>query len=215
MDLRVPSAALPAVTSVVAVSAGFLFMLPFVDLGPLSSQMVLHIVLMNIAAPLVGAAVMRYSGLINSSKTLYLIASLQMGALWAAHAPSVLSGLAGSPALELMLHIALASASVAFWACVLSCMESGRWAGVLVLLLTGKLACLLGGLLTFAPRDIYELPQFVSVLCTTGPSTLADQQLAGLIMIVSCPLSYLVAAIVMSGHMLAAIDQTKTQASEI
>ena len=67
-----------------------------------------------------------------------------------------------------------------------------RWHGVLGLLVTGKLSCLLAALLVFAPRPLYPHRPSRSAM------SLADQQLAGLLMLTACPLSYVVAGIVMT-----------------
>src|SRR3546814_2902789 len=69
----------------------------------------------------------------------------------------------------------LALAAVLFWALLLASSATSRWSGLAALLLTGKLACLLGALLIFAPRDLYSLPGVSFALCSTGPSTLADR----------------------------------------
>jgi putative membrane protein len=77
--------------------------------------------------------------------------------------------------------------AVAFWRLILTLIGARRWHAVPVLLLTGKLSCLLAALLVFSPRVLY------------GPAFgLDDQHLAGLLMISACPLSYLVAGVVLS-----------------
>jgi putative membrane protein len=48
-------------------------------------------------------------------------------------------------------------------------------------------------LLTFAPRVLYD----VTVVNTSMTINLADQQLAGLLMITICPLTYVLAAIML------------------
>src|SRR3546814_3731920 len=101
----------------------------------------------------------------------------------------------------------LALAAVLFWALLLASSATSRWGGLAALLLTGKLACLLGALLIFAPRDLYSLPGVSFALCSTGPSTLADQQLAGLLMITACPLSYVVAGVVLAAQMMLDLER--------
>ena len=64
------------------------------------------------------------------------------------------------------------------------------WQAILALLVTGKLACLLGALLVFAPRPIYAGPHH--------GFDLADQQMAGLLMLAACPMSYVLAGIVIA-----------------
>jgi putative membrane protein len=101
------------------------------------------------------------------------------------------------------LTVVLAGAAFWFWSAVIAAPD---WKGLIALLLTGKLACLLGALLIFAPRDFYNLDGLVLGLCTTGPSSLADQQLAGLLMITACPLSYLVTGVVLAAGMIGRLE---------
>src|SRR3546814_19538685 len=101
----------------------------------------------------------------------------------------------------------LALAAVLFWALLLASSATSRWGGLAALLLTGKLACLLGALLIFAPRDLYSLPGVSFAHHSLGPSTLADQHLAGLLMIPACPLSYIVAGVVLAAQMQADLER--------
>jgi putative membrane protein len=96
---------------------------------------------------------------------------------------------------------------------VIAAAGRNQWRGVLGLLITGKLACLLGVLMIFAPRDMYGLPGLLFPLCSTGPSSLQDQQLAGLLMITACPLSYLVAGVVLAAQMLGRVEQSSGSAA--
>ena len=77
---------------------------------------------------------------------------------------------------------------------LLSLPEPRRWHALPALLLTGKLVCLLAALLVFAPRALYGASHQHAALM----QPLDDQQLAGLLMIAACPLSYLVAAVVIT-----------------
>jgi putative membrane protein len=92
---------------------------------------------------------------------------------------------------------ALFAAALAFWALVASVPAASRWLAILALLLTGKLACLLSVLLIFAPRPLYA-----AAGGHMAAADLADQQLAGLLMITACPLSYLVAALALAVQMI-------------
>jgi putative membrane protein len=53
-------------------------------------------------------------------------------------------------------------------------------------------------LLTFAPRALYA--------SHTHLGTLDDQQLAGLIMLIACPATYLLAAVILAGRWLYGLD---------
>jgi putative membrane protein len=114
---------------------------------------------------------------------------------------------AASFGLHLVLLFGLAVVAVAFWTLLLAAAAGRQWGSVGVLLVTGKLACLLGALMIFATRDLYLLPGLSIPFCSTGPSTLADQHLAGLLMITACPLSYLVAGAVLTAQMIGRTDK--------
>jgi len=170
-----------------------------IELGPLSLQMLQHLAVMNIAAPL---AALHLGG--RSTPQALLSAGIaQLLALWAWHAPAVQQFAASSPAGQLGLMIALAGAAFWFWSAVIAASD---WKALIALLLTGKLACLLGALLIFAPRDLYNLDGLILAFCTAGPSSLADQQLAGLLMITACPLSYLVTGIALAARLLGQLE---------
>jgi putative membrane protein len=90
--------------------------------------------------------------------------------------------------LALLWTFILVSA-VVFWLSVCSARPAQWWQAIVALLVTGKLACLLGALLVFAPRPIYSGHHGFD---------LADQQMAGLLMLAACPLSYVLAGIVVA-----------------
>jgi putative membrane protein len=78
------------------------------------------------------------------------------------------------------------------------------------LLVTGKLFCLLGALLVFAPRSLYLLQNGHEA--HFGPITIEDQQLAGLLMLLACPLSYLLAGVVIASRAIFALDAASSLA---
>jgi putative membrane protein len=106
---------------------------------------------------------------------------------------------ASRPATHLLMQASLATVALWFWLEILSDGGVRRWRALLALLLTGKLFCLLGVLLVFAPRLLYPadavahgqpLPDFAGAL--------ADQHLAGLLMLLACPLTYVAAGVVIA-----------------
>jgi putative membrane protein len=103
-----------------------------------------------------------------------------------------------TPALHLIMQASLFGAALWFWRAILSGRSHGRWQAILALLFTAKLSCLPGVLLVFAPRALYAAPG------TAGLEThlLADQQLAGLLMLAACPLTYLVAGVLIASRWL-------------
>lgn len=105
------------------------------------------------------------------------------------------------------MHASLFGAALAFWVVVLNLAAVHRWHAIFALLITGKLACLLGSLLIFAPRLLYaDAARHLHHLHHSGhaaaPAALADQQLAGLLMIVACPLSYLLAGVAIAAQIM-------------
>jgi putative membrane protein len=200
---------LPAVISAGAVALVGGLTVALVELGPLSGLMVQHLTVMNVIAPLAAVALAAALGnWADRSAALWGTGLAQILLLWAWHAPA-LQRLAGDAALvHLVMLGLLTAAATLFWSVLLRAGAQGRWSAVAALLLTGKLACLLGGLLIFAPRELYGLASLAFTICrTTGPSTLADQQLAGLMMIAACPLSYVVAGVVMATQMLLDLER--------
>jgi putative membrane protein len=88
-------------------------------------------------------------------------------------------------------------AALCFWGGILLLPDRSRWQGIVALLATGKLVCLLGALLIFAPRPLY-----VRTVGHAAAHWLQDQQLAGLLMVVACPLSYVLVGIILSAQMM-------------
>lgn len=155
------------------------------DLGALSHHMGVHLLLMNALAPLLALACRRMVPAIGGS--IFAATAAQMVALWAIHLPAIMNALAHGSARPVAMHGLLFALAFWFWLAVAEQQGAERWRGILALMVTGKLACLLAVLLVFAPRPLY--PDLAG---------LADQQQAGLWMIAACTLSYVAAAIVMA-----------------
>ncbi|UYQ71654.1 cytochrome c oxidase assembly protein [Pelagibacterium flavum] len=129
----------------------------------------------------------------------------QLALLWGWHSPPVLDAAMGSQALTAAMHLTLAFAAAGFWAAIIDMPATGRWRSIFALLITGKLFCLLGVLLVFAPRSLY------GAMGAHGDgaamlSPLADQQLAGLIMVAACPLTYVLAGIWIAARWFLALE---------
>lgn len=169
--------------------------------GHLSAQMLVHILLMNAVAPLLAMAAAGPPSR-RWPRFLFSATIVQVAALWTWHAPPVLDAAMRSDVLHVGMQATLFLSAFWFWSAVFSGGEA-RWRAILALLVTGKLVCLLGVLLVFAPRALYS-----GVFAAGGQpaSALADQQLAGLLMLVACPATYLVAGIVLAARWLARID---------
>jgi putative membrane protein len=206
---------LPCVVSAAALLAGCVSALLAFDLGPLSRPMLFHIVAMNIAAPISAIAVARLfvceANVDLVRRLLWPATVTQVLLLWAWHAP--ISGAVSHHTVQHLVMLAsLFVVATAFWLAVVASFGRSAWQAILALLATGKLVCLLGTLLVFAPRVLYSVH---AGLDSSHHSTIADQQLAGLLMIAACPLSYVLAGIVQSVQMIQILDKHTSVASTV
>ena len=193
----------PATVSTTVVLITGLLLAPLFEFRPFPMHMALHIGLMNVAAPLMAAILVQRSGPGSGrAATPWLIATVQIVMLWAWHAPALQQQAAHSNLLQWVMHGSLFLVALCFWRALLRLPPGVRWQAIPVLLLTGKLACLLAALLIFAPRVLYTSPH--ADTAHWAITTLEDQQLAGLLMITACPLSYLVAGVVFAAQAIAA-----------
>lgn len=169
------------------------------DLGPQARHMGWHILAMNVVAPVAAGMLVAHGRAPDARPSWLWIATIaQVAVIWTAHAPSVQTAAMALPGFQLAIHGVLLAAALSFWVLLLCLPDARRWHALPALLLTGKLACLLAALLVFAPRALYGTGH------AHGPLTLAldDQHFAGLLMIASCPLSYLMAAVVITVQLL-------------
>jgi putative membrane protein len=173
-------------------------------IGSLTEHMAVHLLLMNALAPLAVLARPR-PGSTAAAKKVFPATAAQLALLWAWHAPPLHSLAIQSPGLMLLAQLSLFLAAFRFWSAILALRGNARWRGLLSLLLTSKLFCLLGALLVFSPRLLY--PDVLHLSHAAGlPAPLADQHLAGLLMLVVCPASYLTAGVLMAARWIFEID---------
>jgi putative membrane protein len=185
----------PALASAAAVLAAGLVVLAFHDPGPQARHMAWHIFAMNVVAPLLAALMAAGRGGRDlRARWLWIAALGQAAALWAAHVPAVQSAAMARPLFQAAMHLLLAATAVAFWLAVLMAPAARPWHAVAALALSAKLFCLLAALLVFAPRTLHAAQHHAMAL--------DDQQLAGLLMVVACPLSYLVAALLLTTRLI-------------
>lgn len=175
-------------------------------------HMASHIALMNFVAPIVALAALR---LLPSQLRLVLCrggmllsaTASQIALIWAVHTPTLLAFAISSASFHLVLQGLLLIVALWFWGSIFAQPFHHFWRSLLGLLLTGKLFCLLGALLVFAPRALYPFHSHgAHSSLLAGSAAIEDQQLAGLLMLLACPLSYLLAGVVISSRALRALD---------
>jgi putative membrane protein len=174
--------------------------------------MLQHILLMNVMAPVCVAALARglnWAPSARGAALLWWAAFVQMALLWAWHAPLLQQAAQGSHGIHAIMSASLFLAAVVFWTAVTLTPGSSSWRAILALLVTGKLVCLLGALLVFAPRPIYALHEMPH----QAAASLDDQQLAGLLMLSACPLSYVLAGIVLAVEMINGLGRAGSAAA--
>ncbi|MBA3447538.1 MAG: cytochrome c oxidase assembly protein [Pseudaminobacter sp.] len=177
--------------------------------GHLSTHMLVHILLMNAVAPLAALALTRVLSDESLAWRRFLFPAmiLQLAVLWGWHAPPALDAIMRSDQLHLVMQASVFLCALWFWSAVFFIKDDGRWRAILALLLTSKLFCLLGVLLVFAPRALYPAPGSGQAhVLNQGVGALDDQQLAGLLMLVACPATYVIAGIVIAARWFGAIE---------
>lgn len=181
-------------------------------LGPRATHMASHILLLNAAAPALALVTIAVYGaqapVFLSAKLLAAATFLQLALLWTWHAPIVLALAARQPIAHALMQAALLAASLGFWLAVLS--EEGvfRWRGVIAILLTGKLSCLLGVLLLLAPRLLYaDIASDHGHGAADVDGLLSDQRLAGLLMLAACPLCYVLTGVAIASKSLRDLER--------
>jgi putative membrane protein len=181
---------LAAIVSAAAVAVSGLLALLAYEFGPHATHMALHIALMSILAPVAAtAAAGRLPNSLRGPSALWFAAGAQLMLLWAWHVPAIQRLASVSYSLNVAAYASLFICSFVFWGVVIRAQRATRWHALAALLLTGKLTCLLSALLILSPRALYDAGNHAG-------GHLDDQQLAGLLMITACPLSYLIAAVV-------------------
>lgn len=161
--------------------------------GEFSRHMIVHIALMTGIAPLIASRLAQrraLAPLCRSNWMLLAAALAQLVLFFGWHSPPGMHLAMMSLVGELAMQASLLAVAIWFWLCVLN-YDNNIWPQVAALLVTGKLYCLVAILLVFAPRTIYGMSGM------HGGMTLVDQQLAGLLMVVACPMTYVLAAIVL------------------
>lgn len=175
--------------------------------GAFSRHMIIHIALMTVAAPVLASLLLklRYSSAKSASaSTLFSAITLQAVLLFAWHSPLGIGLAMEGQAGALLMQATLLFSALWFWHTVFNQPSEHLWRAVIALLLTGKLFCLIAVLLIFAPRALYGMTAINMTI------ELADQQLAGLLMITVCPATYVLAAIVLIARWFQALSDSQS-----
>lgn len=182
----------------------------YVDLaGAFSRHMIVHIAVMTVAAPVLASLFLKL-GYTSSQparvSTLFAVVTLQAVLLFAWHSPPGIGLAMKGHAGAWLMQATLLFSALWFWLTVFNQSGEHLWRAVIALLLTGKLFCLLAVLLVFAPRVLYAMT------ATNMTIELADQQLAGLLMVTVCPLTYVLAAVVLISRWFRTLSDSRRDA---
>lgn len=174
--------------------------------SPLAAHMAIHIATMNVVAPAVICVFRHYVGIppkVGRPPWLGAATGGQLAALWLWHAPVAMQFAMSTAGGLLLMQTSLLLSALWFWHCVFG---AARWRAILALLITAKLFCLLGVLLVFAPRTIYPILHAMEPHHVPFAAAMADQQIAGLLMLIACPLTYLIAGVATTTRWVFAVD---------
>lgn len=182
--------------------------------GVFSRHMIIHIALMTVAAPVLASLLLRlrYSFAKPASvATLFAAIILQAVLLFAWHSPPGIGLAMEGHAGALLMQATLLFSALWFWLIIFNQTGEHLWRAVIALLLTGKLFCLIAVLLIFAPRVLYGMT------AANMPMTieLADQQLAGLLMVTVCPITYVLAAVVLISRWFQALSDSQSNVAPL
>jgi len=190
----------------------FLLAIPASHFGPVSWHMAIHIGGMNVLVPLAATVLAqrltKQARAWSSAPMLWAAVVAQIVVLWAIHSPLLHHALHAVPAAWLAVHALLFLVAFRFWLTIAN--TTYRWQAIFALLLSGKFACLLGVLLIFAPRPLFGLATHGSHPHPATDIALADQHLAGLLMIAACPLSYVLTALVLAVQAINHLESAST-----
>jgi len=170
----------------------------FVQVESMTVHMATHAVAMNLFAPVLCLI----AGFRQCRRHILVFASalqLSLLAFWHMLPVTAYDG----PVFRFLMHASLVGAACLFWGSILGSDRRQPLEGVAALLITGKLVCLAGAILVFAPR-----PFHLGASHTHDFDAVQDQQLAGLIMLATCPLAYMSAAITLFWRWLSGIGAT-------
>ena len=176
-----------------------------IQAGPLTSHMLIHIALLNVGGLAAGLIASTVAGGSWSTRQIAMATALQIALLWGWHTPAAFAAAHDDQAVMTAMHISLFVAAAWFWTAVVGAAASVRWMSIAAVLVTGKLFCLLAVLIAMSPRTLYAT---LHAGHADQATALADQQLAALLMVVACPLTYIAAGVAIAAKWLEEIERT-------
>ncbi len=184
-----PGTAIAPMAGAITLAVAWVWPLPGMASDLFSAHMLQHLLVMNVAAALIAMAFQRAAPGVQG---LAAVTALQLAALWLWHMPAIFAVAHHHTVLHALMQISLFGAALLFWRAILGGRPLSVWPRIIALLITAKIFCLLGAVFVFSRRTLYPAlgdPQ------QWGLTALEDQQLAGLLMVSSCALIYVAAAI--------------------
>lgn len=167
--------------AMLVLSLAFVSPLCAISIGLFSARVVHHVLLVAVAAPLLGAAISRSIGHTG------LHFAMSTSLLWFWHVPEAYDLALQDIGIYWIMQLSLLCSAVLFWTAVLSHRPSAQ---TILWSLAGLIQMgMLGSILTFAPLPLYEAHAVTP--WSWGLSPLTDQQLGGLIMWVPAMIPYL------------------------
>ena len=161
----------------------------------MTGHMAAHMIAVAIAAPLIALGVQgsRYDPAMRLPRLATPLAAALVEAVvvWGWHVPALRRLVAHAPLWLAIEQAMFLAAGLLLWSAVLA--PRHRAAGVAALLVTSMHMTLLGALIGLAPRPLYM---------HHGADALADQQLAGVVMLLVGGIAYLVGGLAMLGRLL-------------
>ncbi len=168
----------------------------------MTGHMIGHMTAVAIAAPLlaIGTRGTRYDPAQRWPRlvTPFVMSLVELAIVWSWHLPTVRAMAAHSAAAMLMEQACFLGAGFLLWSAVISRPADARASGVGALLLTSMHMTLLGALIALAPRTLYGMTHGVP----EGLTSLQDQQLSGVVMLMIGGVAYLLGALAVLGGLL-------------
>jgi len=181
---------------------------------PFTAHMIMHMLVVAVAAPLLALAVADTRFDVSSRLQLLfapLTASLvEFAAVWSWHAPA-LHAFARTSAVGIMLEQAsFLSVGFVLWLACIGERGGGRAAGIFGLLFTSMHMTFLGALLALAPRALYGHAHHVSGTL----SAVDDQNLGGVVMLAAGGAAYLIGGLILTARFLNAPQPLSVRSME-